>query len=430
MDLFKSIPLNQLPGTPWAEILRPSSLDEVCGQPEILKEFKKFASQNFLPSLILVGPPGCGKTTLAHCLSQEHRYFFESLNAVDTGAKDLKQKGELARARRQENAQTTVMFIDEIHRLNKAQQDVLLSFIERGDLILIGATTENPSYEINRALISRCRIFRLRSLSTEELHAVLVRAQSKLQNHISEAELMVFKQLTDENLELIVHHCDGDARKLLVALELVVKSLASGLESAISSDQIKNLLGQSAVHYDKNSQLHYDCISAFIKSIRGSDPDAALFWFARMLEGGEDPSFIARRLIILASEDIGNADPRALPLAVSAAQAVEMIGLPEARICLAQVITYLSSAPKSNRSYLAINKAIEMVQAHGSAQVPSSLQSAGGRSADYLYPHDYPKSWVEQSYWPQNIKPAVFYQPSNIGFEKNIQEYLNWLRSK
>lgn len=423
MSLFNSVDLKILPGTPWAEILRPQTLSEVVGQSRLLGELKKFVQQKYLPSLILNGPPGTGKTSIAQALCRELNYYFIQINAVESGAKELKQIGDSARQRRLELSQQTLLFVDEIHRFNKAQQDVLLGFIEKGDLILIGATTENPNYELNRALISRCRLYKLDRLSTSDITNLLLQALQKLKPLLSAPEFEKLSQISSsENLSSLIEWADGDARKVLLALEQIVRM-------DLQITDIKDILGQKSFDYDKNSDQHYDIISALIKSMRGSDPDAAVYWLCRMLIGGESLTFIARRLMVFASEDIGNADPRALSVAVSGAQAVEHIGPPEAEIILSQVVTYLASAPKSNRSYVALNKATEFIQKSGNKNVPPHLLS-GSKKTNYKYPHDFPRSWVEQSYWPTDVAPQVFYEPGERGFEKNIRDYMQWLKQR
>ncbi len=431
MDLFSSIPLKDLPGTPLAEKLRPENIAQVLGQPQVLAQIERYVKSGFLPNLIFWGPPGTGKTSLALALANQFKAHFVSINAVESGAKLLKEIGEQAKNLRREQQRQTVLFVDEIHRFNKAQQDVLLPFIEKGDVVLIGATTENPSYELNRALLSRCRLLVFERHSKQSLTAMIERAfKSEI------ADLEISQLLSSESLDFLIGWSDGDARRILLALEEIFSYLRSqNTKEVVTIDQLKDFLGRTPTGYDKQSDQHYDVISAFIKSVRGSDADAALYYLARMLKGGEDPTFIARRLIILASEDIGNADPRALQMAVSGAQAVEMIGLPEGAITLAQVVTYLASAPKSNRSYLALKKAQEFVENTGTPDIALALRSSKtvemkklGYGTGYEYPHDFPKHWKDQNYWPQKTEPQKFYEPDEIGFEKQILEYLKWLK--
>jgi len=330
----------------------------------------------------------------------------------------------------------TVLFVDEIHRFNKAQQDVLLPFVEKGEITLIGATTENPSYELNRALMSRCRLVVFERHTQESLSEIA-------QNAFKVSGFTQKELLEDQAYNQLLEFADGDARKLLICIEEIAalyQSFQVGSEKSVqfplNSENLEANLGQRAIGYDKTSDQHYDVISAFIKSIRGSDADAALYYLARMLKGGEDPLFISRRLIILASEDIGNADPRALQVAISGAQALEMIGLPEGAITLGHVVCYLASAPKSNRAYLALKKAQEYVDRTGTPPLPLHLRSAKtpemknlGYGKGYKYPHDYPKDYAEQSYWPLEVEKETFYEPGDTGFEKQIKEYQRWLKS-
>lgn len=409
---------------PLAELLRPQKLSEVMGHQKIIgpsSQLGGMIQQGVLPSFILWGPPGVGKTTLAQAIGNELHFYFVSIVATEAGAKTLREIGEAAQARRRDFQQKTILFVDEIHRFNKSQQDVLLPFVEKGDFVLIGATTENPSYELNRALLSRCRVITMDRLSEYDLNKISERAAQRYK--IQWANL-----LSKEAHQKVIDESDGDARKLLNNLELVYLNYQNR-RSQIQIEDLKNIISEKVLHYDKNSDLHYDIISAFIKSIRGSDADAALYYLARMILSGEDSLFIARRLVILAAEDIGNADPRALQVAVSGLQALELIGMPEGEIPLAQVTTYLSCAPKSNASYLAIKKAKKLAQERGSLQVPSHLKSSPP-SKNYSYPHDYPRSYIEQEYLPKELVHAKFYEPKDIGFEKNIQQYISWLKAK
>ena len=323
-----------------------------------------------------------------------------------------------------------MLFVDEIHRFNKSQQDVLLPFVEKGDLVLIGATTENPSYELNRALLSRCRVVVFERLSEENLREILNRAGEHYKKPID-------KILQPEAVENLLQYSDGDARRLINSLEILYNFTKDSEGELLDVAEMRELLQQNPIGYDKASEMHYDLISAFIKSVRGSDPDAAVYYLARMLDGGEDPIFIARRLIILASEDIGNADPRGISVATAGLQAVEAIGLPEGAITLAQVTTYLASCPKSNASYMALNNARALVEQTKTLPVPLHLRSAKtalakdlGYGKDYKYPHNYPTGWTEQGYLPEEIKDAKFYEPTTHGFEKNIREYLNWMKNR
>lgn len=423
-----------LPGTPLAEKLRPKKHEALLGQPQVLAQIERYVKSGYLPSLIFWGPPGTGKTTLAQALAREFKAEFVAINAVESGAKALKEIGEAARFRRLQYQTQTILFVDEIHRFNKAQQDVLLPFVEKGEIILIGATTENPSYELNRALLSRCRLIVFERHTEKSLTELLEKAFESQSLKISDV-------LNDDGKAALIAWADGDGRRLLLGTEEIFSWVRSATDEAKSAKEplyretIEELLGKTPIGYDKQSDQHYDVISCFIKSIRGSDSDAALYYLARMLKGGEDPVFIARRLVILASEDIGNADPRALQVAVNGAQAVELIGLPEGAINLAQVVTYLASAPKSNRSYLGLKKAQAYVDQTGTPPLPLKLRSAKtpemkdlGYGKGYQYPHDFPKHWVNQSYWPEGLEKETFYEPGDVGFEKQIKEYIKWLK--
>ena len=432
MDLFSQKSLDELPGTPLAERLRPHDLEGFVGQPKLLKQIEVFLQQKFLPNLILWGPPGSGKTTLAKILARTFDAEFIDLHAVETGAKILKEQGEAARQRRRMDSRRTLLFIDEIHRLNKSQQDILLPFVEQGDLVLIGATTENPAYELNRALLSRSRVLVFEFLPRESLQILLERAFQK-------EGFSSFDQIIDAHAsDQLIVWSDGDARRLLGAIEEIAVSFRQvSREKSFEWAEVEKVLGSRPLAYDKNADQHYDIISAFIKSLRGSDADAALYWMARMVKGGEDPVFIARRLVIFASEDVGNADPRGLSVAIAAAQAVEMVGLPEGAINLAHAVTYLASAPKSNRSYMGLNKAMAFVEKTGSRPVPLALRSSKtelmksmGYGADYEYPHDHERAWAEQKYGPDDIELPNFYEPSDRGFEKTLAEYHKWRTQK
>lgn len=417
---------------PLASRLRPDSIQEILGQKAILDEnsiLRRSIKTGYIPNLILWGPPGSGKTTLALALAKELKATFIQLNAVEAGVKALKEAAQEGRHRRLMNNEKTLVFIDEIHRLNKGQQDVLLPHLESGDITLIGATTENPSYELNRALLSRSQTLVLKALDEESLSELIEKALSNLGTSKKEFALQ-------EVIDYLINFADGDGRRLLNSIETLYH-FRQQQQEPLTLQQAESTLGRKALSYDKNSEYHYDLISAFIKSVRGSDPDAALYYMVRMLEGGEDPVFICRRLIILASEDIGNADPKALPLATAALQAVEAIGLPEAKITLSHVTTYLACCPKSNRSYMALHKAQEFVQQTGNLPVPLALRSSKTELSKslnygkgYLYPHDYPKGWVPQSYLPEEATGTKFYEPSLNGFEKNIVEYQGWQKKK
>ena len=432
MDLFDHADQNQIQNLkPLAERLRPKNLTDLVGQKKLLgpnSVLKSLITHGQLPNLILWGPPGTGKTSFALALSKDLDADFKAINAIDSGVKDLRKLGEEGRQRRKLYQRKTILFVDEIHRFNKGQQDILLPFIEQGDLILIGATTENPSYELNKALLSRCRVLIFNRLAVEDLENLLDRAAQSL-------AIKVEQVLSPKIKVFLIENSDGDARRLINTFEVLV-NYHKNVARQLTEDEFHQALSL-ALPYDKNSELHYDLNSAFIKSVRGSDANAAIYYMARMLEGGEDPVFIARRLIILASEDIGNADPRALTMAVSGLQAVEAIGLPEAAITLAQVTTYLASCPKSNRSYQALNRAKAEIEKTRSLPVPLHLRSSKtklsqdlGYGQGYSYPHDFAKAWADQKYLPPEIANTVFYEPSQRGFEKNITEYIEWLKVK
>lgn len=426
MDLFEAMAAPD-DSQPLAERLRPKSLNDFVGQRHILDQKKSLLQalreKNFLPNLILWGPPGSGKTTFAKLLGQMAKAHFLQVNAIDTGAKELREIGLQAHRRRIEHSTKTLLFIDEIHRLNRSQQDVLLPFTEKGDFVLIGATTENPSFELNSALLSRSQVLVFERLGDEDLRRLLQRAANTRGQPLD-------KILTPTAQDLLIATADGDARKLLNLFEAVPPGV-----DPIEAEQLPSLISAKTLPYDKSGEGHYDTISAFIKSIRGSDPDAAIYYLARMIKGGEDPLFIARRLVISASEDIGNADPRALSIAVAAMQAVELVGLPEAGINLAQATTYLASAPKSNRSYAAYKKALAVVEETGSLPIPMHLRNAQtkfmremGYGEGYKYAHDFPKGYVEQNHFPEELKVRKFYEPADHGFEKNIRNYLAWVK--
>lgn len=441
MDLFDKATEQPNENAPLAERMRPKNFNDFLGQSQALGDnsflMKVIKQGSRLPNLILWGPPGTGKTTFARLIATRVDAEFLNVNAVDTGAKKLRELGQEAQKRKAYYSRHTILFVDEIHRLNKAQQDVLLPFSEKGDFTLIGATTENPSYELNAALLSRCRVVVFERHSTKDLHQLLKRSALELSVRLD-------KLLSEEAQEEVCLMCDGDARQLLGLFEQVHQyaSLYSSEDNEAASlpltkEGVHQVVESAPMYYDKAGDEHYDCISAFIKSIRGSDPDAALYYLARMIEGGENPVFLARRLVISASEDVGNADPRALPLAVAGLQAVELVGLPEAAINLAQVTTYLASAPKSNRAYAGLNKAKQVVKETGRLPVPKALRSSQtklsrqlGHGQDYQYSHDGPKGYIEQEFLPQELKGHRFYEPVDRGFEKSIRQYLAWMKNK
>jgi putative ATPase len=435
MDLFAHANQDSPEGQPLPERLRPRSLDEMLGQQKILgtqAPWRRLVESGQIPSLILWGPPGSGKTTFALLLAQKVDAEFITVNAVETGAKALRELGEEGRRRRLEHRRKTLLFVDEIHRLNKGQQDVLLPSVEKGDLILVGATTENPSYELNSALLSRTRVLIFERLGDIELTQLAERASKAFDEDLTDL-------VTPESLARLLEFADGDGRRLINMMDVLLSLRKTNDPDAIwplIPESLANTIGVPALRYDKTADEHYDTISAFIKSVRGSDPDAAVYYLARMIKGEEDPIFIARRLVILASEDIGNADPRALTLAVSGLQAVELVGFPEAAISLAQVTTYLASAPKSNRSYMALNAAKELVEKTGSIPIPLALRSSKtslnkqmGYGKDYGYSHDGEKGFVKQRFLPEELGDLKLYEPSDHGFEKNIRQYLEWLKN-
>lgn len=423
--------------SPLASRLRPTTLEEVVGQQHIIGKDKllyRAIKADKLSSIIFYGPPGTGKTTLAKVIANTTSANFQQINATIAGKKDMEQIVQQAKDNRGMYGKKTILFVDEIHRFNKGQQDYLLPFVEDGTLILIGATTENPYFEVNGALISRSSVFELHPLSVEDVKTLLKRAVYDVQKGMGSYHA----EIDDDALEFLADIAGGDARNALNAIELGILTTQRSDDGRIhiTLDVAQECIQKRVVRYDKTGDNHYDTISAFIKSLRGSDPDAAVYYLAKMLYAGEDIKFIARRMMISASEDVGNADPNALTVAVSAAQAVERIGMPEAQIILAQAATYIASAPKSNASYLSIAAAMENVK-NVKTTVPSHLQDAHykgsanlGHGIGYKYAHDYPEHYVKQHYLPDEIKDARFYEPTDIGYEKGIKERLERLRSR
>ena len=437
MDLFDYMrEQNMQNESPLANRMRPKTLEEVVGQQHIIGKDKllyRAIRADKLSSVIFYGPPGTGKTTLAKVIAGATKAEFVSINATAAGKKDMEAVVEQAKNSLGMYGRRTILFIDEIHRFNKGQQDYLLPFVEDGTIILIGATTENPYFEVNGALLSRSVIFELKSLDKEDIRILLRRAVTDEERGMGAYHAVLEPDAED----FLADISNGDARAALTAIELGVLTTERSEDGKIhiTLDVAQECIQKRAVRYDKMGDQHYDTISAFIKSIRGSDPDAAVYYLARMLHAGEDIRFIARRMMISASEDVGNADPNALNVAVSAALAVERIGMPEARIILAQAATYLASAPKSNASYLAVDRATECMKQTMTAPVPVHLQDAHykgseklGHGLGYLYAHNYPNHYVEQQYLPDALKDEVFYEPTEIGYEKQIKEHLQFLR--
>jgi putative ATPase len=424
VDLFDESGLDNLAGrAPLAERLRPTTLDEVVGQPHLTDEggpLRSVVEQGRIGSVVLWGPPGTGKTTLARVLARTVEEEFIPLSAVTSGVKDLRAALDGARERLKYEGRGTLVFVDEVHRFNKTQQDALLPGLEEGLVDFIGATTENPSFEVTAPLLSRSRVLRLRSLSEQDLGLLLERGAAELEIAISE-----------EAREYLLRLAGGDGRRMLNAVEVA----AAGTKRVEVAD-VERAVGQRALRYGREE--HYDVISAFIKSVRGGDPDAALHYLARMLDAGEDPVFVARRLVILASEDIGNADPHGLPLAVSAAEAVRMIGMPEGRIPLAQATTYLASAPKSNAAYAGINAAIADVRRENTPEVPMHLRNAvtglmkeEGYGSGYRYAHADEPEGMNDRYLPEEISDRTYYEPKVSGTEAEIKERLErWRKSR
>ena len=438
MDLFDYMrETTKKKESPLASRLRPKTLEEVVGQQHIIGKDKllyRAIKADKLSSIIFYGPPGTGKTTLAKVIANTTSANFTQINATVAGKKDMEEVVRQAKDNQGMYGKKTSLFVDEIHRFNKGQQDYLLPFVEDGTLILIGATTENPYFEVNGALISRSSIFELKSLEKEDIRKLIMRALTDEEHGMGSYHAII----DEDALEFLADICGGDARNALNAIELGVLTTERSEDGKIhiTIDVVSECIQKRVVRYDKGGDNHYDTISAFIKSMRGSDPDAAVFYLAKMLYAGEDVKFIARRIMICASEDVGNADPMAISVAVAAAQAVERVGMPEAQIILSQAVLYVATAPKSNSAVNAIMAANAAVRAHKTT-VPSHLQDAHykgsanlGRGTGYKYAHDYPNHYVEQQYLPEEIKDMQFYEPSDMGYEKEIQEHFRRIKGK
>lgn len=439
MDLFEYMrEQNKMTESPLASRLRPTTLEEVVGQQHIIGKDKllyRAIKADKLGSIIFYGPPGTGKTTLARVIANTTSAEFMQINATSSGKKDMEDVVEQAKANQGMYGKKTILFIDEIHRFNKGQQDYLLPFVEDGTIVLIGATTENPYFEVNGALLSRSIIFELKKLTSADIRTLLIRAVSD-----KEKGMGAYNAVIDEDaLEFLADVSNGDARAALTAIELGILTTDRSADGLIhiTIDVASECIQKRVISYDKTGDNHYDTISAFIKSMRGSDPDAAIYYLARMLYAGEDVKFIARRIMVLASEDIGNADPMAMVVAAACAQEVERVGMPESQLILAQAVTYMACAPKSNASCEAISRAMELVQRTKTPPIPTHLQDAHYKSAEklghgigYKYAHNYPNHYVKQQYLPDGLTDQVFYEPTEIGYEKQIREYFKKIKSE
>jgi putative ATPase len=425
---------------PLADRMRPADFDEYIGQAHVVGKgtlIRNAIAQDRLFSMILWGPPGSGKTTLARLIARHTRCYFAQFSAVLSGVKEIRNVIDTARQQRSIHRKRTILFVDEIHRFNKAQQDAFLHHVESGLIILIGATTENPSFEVIPALMSRCRVITLSALSNEQMKELLNRALADREKGLGIIKL----RISDRAMEHIVSLSDGDARAALTALEISAVNAAARPDrtddgfAEITPEDVEQAMGKKALIYDKDGESHYNLISAFHKSLRGSDPDAALYWLARMMSAGEDPAYIARRMVRFAAEDIGNADPRALTLTMDAMQAYRFLGSPEGDLCLAQAAVYLACAPKSNRTYTAYNAVVETIQKTGSLPVPFHIRNAPtrlmkdlGYGRNYQYAHDHPEAFTAQHYLPDELKGTVFYTPTDRGYEKMMGERLAYWR--
>ena len=439
MDLFDYMRENTIKQeSPLASRLRPQTLDEVVGQQHIIGKDKllyRAIQADKLSSIIFYGPPGTGKTTLAKVIAHTTSAAFEQINATVAGKKDMEDIVAKAKDNLGMYGKKTILFVDEIHRFNKGQQDYLLPYVEDGTLILIGATTENPYFEVNGALLSRSVIFELKPLEKEDIKKLIMRAVQDEKKGMGSFHA----QIDEDALEFLADVANGDARSALNAVELGILTTAKSEDGKvhITLDTAQECIQKRVIRYDKTGDNHYDTISAFIKSMRGSDPDATAYYLARMLYAGEDVRFIARRILICASEDVGNADPQALVVASAAAQAVERLGMPEARITLSQAALYVACAPKSNAAYMAVDKAMEVVKTQKTAPIPAHLQDAHyksaaklGHGAGYLYAHDYKNHYVRQQYLPDALKDSRFYEMTEIGYEKKMKEHLDKIKAE
>jgi putative ATPase len=439
MDLFTLNMENQLKkNAPLADRMRPETIAEFVGQKHILGEGKflnRAIKVDRINSMIFYGPPGTGKTTLAMIIANSTNMNFEKLSAVTSGVKDIREVINKAEESLKLYNKRTILFIDEIHRFNKSQQDALLPFVERGIIILIGATTENPYFEVNKALLSRMMVIPLKSLNNEDIYKILINGLRNREKGLGNYKV----NISDEAIGYLITISNGDGRLALNSLEIAVLSTPEDGKGIINIDldTIKECVLVKSAKYDKDGDEHYNTISAFIKSMRGSDPDATLYWLAKMINAGEDPKFIARRIIICASEDVGNADPQALTIAVSAFNAVNVIGMPEGRIILAQAAVYVACAPKSNASYIGINKALEDVRNKKIGKVPDHLKDGSykgaanlGHGKGYKYPHSYDNGYIKQQYLPDEFKNVKYYEPTDNGYERVIREYLTKLFDK
>ena len=439
MDLFDYMrDMDKEKESPLASRLRTQSLDEVVGQEHIARKDKllyRAIKADKLGSVIFYGPPGTGKTTLAKVIANTTSAVFTQINATSAGKKDMEEVIQKAKDNAGMYGRKTILFVDEIHRFNKGQQDYLLPFVEDGTIILIGATTENPYFEVNSALVSRSILFELKPLSDDNIKTLLLRAVNDCNKGMGTYKA----EIDNDALDFLADVSGGDARLALNAVELAVLTTPRSDDGIIhiTLGVASECIQKRVVRYDKNGDNHYDVVSAFIKSMRGSDPDAAIYYLARMLYAGEDVRFIARRIMICAAEDVSNADPQALVVAVSAAQAVERVGMPESQIILAQAVSYVASAPKSNSAVNAIGKAMEIVKNEKAGAVPPHLMDSHykgakelGHGIGYKYAHNYPKHYVKQQYLPDNIEGMRFYIPSDNGYERNIQEYFRYIHTQ